>query len=315
MADEVIDAHLLRCENCRAFADAVAGQHRRSRVRSAGAVPDLTGQILARLEATTPARGGAEVRGRRWHPAGGRVGRPVLRAVATVAAVVLIAAIGFAGGGVLSSRVHHRARPATAAGPVVTGNGVGGLQADTSIYPGATVMAQGAPKPMVTLVDTAGQAYDLAAATAHRVTLLYFGYTHCPDLCPITMALAAAAVRELPAAVAAKVTVVFITTDPARDTPEVIRAWLDNFNPGFVGLTGSVGAIHAAEEEVDMPLSYAVTAASTSSGGDYRVVHAGYTLVYSQDGRAHLQVDDTDHPAELAATIVRLVDHGFQETK
>jgi protein SCO1/2 len=203
---------------------------------------------------------------------------------------------------VLSSRVHHRARPATAAGPVVTGNGVGGLQADTSIYPGATVMAQGAPKPMVTLVDTAGQAYDLAAATAHRVTLLYFGYTHCPDLCPITMALAAAAVRELPAAVAAKVTVVFITTDPARDTPEVIRAWLDNFNPGFVGLTGSVGAIHAAEEEVDMPLSYAVTA-------------AGYTLVYSQDGRAHLQVDDTDHPAELAATIVRLVDHGFQETK
>jgi protein SCO1/2 len=236
--------------------------------------------------------------------------------VATVAAVVLVAAVGFAGGGVLSSRLHHPAHPASTAGPAVTGaRSVSGLQADTSAYPGATVMAEGAPKPRVRLVDTAGKSYDLAAATAHRVTLLYFGYTHCPDLCPINMALAASAVHDLPASVAAKVTVVFITTDPARDTPRVIQAWLANFDPAFVGLTGSEAAIHTAEKEVDMPLSYAVTAASTSPGGDYQVVHAGYTLVYSQDGRAHLQVDDSDHPAELAATIERLVIHGFQEAK
>jgi protein SCO1/2 len=309
MADEVIDAHLARCVDCRAFARAVASQHRRSRVRAAGSVPDLTAQILARMDALPPAQSGSGVRGRRWRPAGRRMGRPGVRAAATAAAVVLVAAVG------LSSRLHHPARQAPAASTAVTGAGAGGLQADTAAYPGATVMAQGAPKPHVTLVDTAGRRYDLAAATAHRVTLLYFGYTHCPDLCPINMALAASAIRELPASVAARVTVVFITTDPTRDTPKVIQAWLDNFDPHFVGLTGSVGAIHTAEKEVDMPLSYVVTAARTSPGGEYQVVHAGYTLVYSQDGRAHLQVDDSDHPAELAATIERLVNRGFQETK
>jgi protein SCO1/2 len=284
LPDELVDAHLARCGGCRVFADAVETQHRRSRVRAAAPVPDLTERIMAALGPT---------------PAGSRWRRPTGRAVAGLVAAVVMAGAGFAGGELLRG---------SGAGSAVASGG----------YPGATVMADGVPKPQVTLVDTAGQRYDLARATAGRVTLVYFGYTHCPDICPITMALTAAAVRELPASVARQVTVAFITTDPGRDSPRVIRAWLDNFDPRFVGLTGSPGAIHAAEEEVAMPLSYALpasTGARSPDPGDYRMVHAGYTLVYSQDGRAHLQVGDSDRAAELAATIERLVIHGFQETK
>jgi protein SCO1/2 len=181
------------------------------------------------------------------------------------------------------------------------------------------VVQPGLPKPGVLLTDTEGRPYDLARATEGKVTLVYFGYTHCPDLCPINMALTAAALRDLPPGQRAKVSVVFITTDPARDKPAVIRAWLDRFDRSFVGLTGSPAAIHAAEEEAEVPLSYPEVASeteaaeATEAGQDYRVVHAGYTLVYAQDGMADLTVDDSALPAQYATTLERLLAHGYQK--
>jgi protein SCO1 len=126
------------------------------------------------------------------------------------------------------------------------------------------------------------------------------------------MALASEALQAMSARERQDVTVVFITTDPRRDSPPVIRAWLDHFGDSFVGLTGTQSQIYEAERDVGMPLSYAVTV--TSSTGDYEVIHAGYTLVYSQDGIAHLSMDDTETPAEYATTLERLVAHGYQGT-
>jgi protein SCO1/2 len=214
--------------------------------------------------------------------------------VAVTCALLLIAGAGFAGGGLL-------ARASSSGGGVLGGN---------PRYPGATMMSDGVPKPSVQLVDTSGRPYDLARETVGKVTLVYFGYTHCPDLCPMNMALAAGAVRDLPPSIRQKVTVVFITTDPRRDTEPVIRRWLDKFDPAFVGLTGSINAIHLAEREVAMPMSYAETVSSKtpmSMGGDYQVVHAGYTLLYPPNGRAFLQFDANDHPAQVATTIEHLL--------
>ena len=71
------------------------------------------------------------------------------------------------------------------------------------------------------------------------ITLLFFGYTYCPDECPMHMANIGAALKKLPPGIADQVKLVFVTTDPARDTPVELRRWLDNFDRHFVGLTGT----------------------------------------------------------------------------
>jgi protein SCO1/2 len=96
-------------------------------------------------------------------------------------------------------------------------------------------VAPGLPKPNFTLTDTNGNPYDLDGQTQGYLTALYFGYTNCPDVCPTHMANIAAALRQLPASVTSHIKVLFVTTDPARDTPAVLRAWLNNFDPTFIG--------------------------------------------------------------------------------
>jgi protein SCO1/2 len=94
------------------------------------------------------------------------------------------------------------------------------------------VLIQPLAKPSFTLTDTAGQPYDFRAQTAGKTTLLFFGYTHCPDICPMHMANIATAMDRTGLS-AEQVAVVFVTTDPARDTPERLRTWLGHFNDGL----------------------------------------------------------------------------------
>lgn len=102
-------------------------------------------------------------------------------------------------------------------------------------------------RPHFTLTDTSGAAYDFAARTAGRPTLLYFGYTSCPDECPTAMADVAAALRRSSPALRAQTTVVFVTTDPARDDASRLRAFLDRFDTAFVGLRGTADQVAAAQ--------------------------------------------------------------------
>ena len=94
------------------------------------------------------------------------------------------------------------------------------------------------------LVDTAGKPVDLAADFRGSVTLVFFGYTRCPDVCPLTMARLARA-YEL-AGAPPDLDVVMVTVDPGFDTPAVLAEYLGRFNPAFVGLSGSNSQVAAA---------------------------------------------------------------------
>lgn len=116
---------------------------------------------------------------------------------------------------------------------------------DSGANKAATVLDQPFEKPDLVLTDTKGQKYDLRAATKGRPTLIYFGYTHCPDICPLTMNNIAVAKKQLPKSEQDKLSVVFVTTDPARDTPSELGKWLKGIDPQFVGLTGDFATIQA----------------------------------------------------------------------
>jgi len=141
------------------------------------------------------------------------------------------------------------------------------------------------PKPEFTLADTSGMAFDFHAKTQGYVTLLFFGYTHCPDLCPMHMYMIADAMRKLPAATAGQFKVVFVTTDPARDTPQALRMYLDHFDKRFIGLTGSEEAIKAAQVAANLPLAKKGTVRPDSN---YEVGHSAFVLAYTRDNLAHL---------------------------
>jgi len=140
------------------------------------------------------------------------------------------------------------------------------------------------PKPGFVLTDTSGAPFDFRQRTQGYVTLLFFGYTYCPDQCPMHMANLGEALKKVPAGVADQVKLVFVTTDPARDLAAVLRRWLDLFDRRFIGLTGTERAIEAVERAAGVPLATKTGPAN----GNYGVSHANFVLAYSKDNLAHV---------------------------
>ena len=140
------------------------------------------------------------------------------------------------------------------------------------------------PKPRFVLTDTSGAPYDFWNKTQGSVTLLFFGYTSCPDQCPMHMMNIGAALKKLPPGMADQVKLVFVTTDPVRDTPAEIRRWLDNFDRQGVGLTGSETAIQAVEKAAGVPLAQK----TEPRNGNYSVAHANFVVAYTKDNLAHV---------------------------
>lgn len=133
-------------------------------------------------------------------------------------------------------------------------------------------------KPSFVLTDTEGQPYDFSVETEGKLTLLYFGYTNCPDICPVHLAQVAEVFDQFPE-VARQTEVVFVSVDPGRDGPREIRKFLDNFDPTFVGLTGTTDQLAAAQEAAGVPLASLI-----GEGDDYTVDHAGWVIAYAPDG-------------------------------
>ena len=152
-----------------------------------------------------------------------------------------------------------------------------------------------------------GGTTTLARLQAGRLMLVYFGYTHCPDVCPTTMADLGQALRGLPTLVQAHTQVVFITADPARDTPAVMRSWLSNFDRdlmrGFVGLTAPVGRIDAVAESLGVPLS----PPTKQANGSVSVDHGAQTLALV-GGRAGVLWTSATSVEDYAHDIGLLVD-------
>jgi protein SCO1/2 len=141
------------------------------------------------------------------------------------------------------------------------------------------------PKPKFTLTDTSGVPFDFALKTQGYTTLLYFGYTHCPDMCPLEMSAIAQALKKAPADSVAQIKVVFVTTDPERDSRQVLRSWLDHFDKSFIGLTGSQEAIDAAQIAANMAPA---KKSAVRPDGTYEVGHAAFVLAYTRDNLAHV---------------------------
>lgn len=139
--------------------------------------------------------------------------------------------------------------------------------------------------PAATLEATDGASYDLRAETRGKVALLFFGYTRCPDVCPVHMANLAAVLADLGWDARDRIEVVFVTTDPARDTPERIRAWLDRFSPAFVGLRGAPGDVADLQGRLNLAAS---VRQPDPDGEGYLVGHASQVVAFTADGMARV---------------------------
>ncbi|MFF4496436.1 SCO family protein [Streptomyces sp. NPDC001546] len=141
----------------------------------------------------------------------------------------------------------------------------------------ATVLDRPFDKPELVLTDTTGKQWNLRKQTKGRPTLIYFGYTNCPDVCPLTMSNIAVAKKALPKEDQDKLQVVFVTTDPERDTPESLGAWLRAQDPAFTGLTGDFGTIQAAARS----LGIGIEAPKKEPDGSIVSMHGAQVIAFS----------------------------------
>jgi protein SCO1/2 len=139
-------------------------------------------------------------------------------------------------------------------------------------------------RPSYVLRDTAGKTFDFQAETKGRPTFVYFGYTNCPDECPTAMADIAAALRKTTPEVRAATRVVFVTTDPKRDTAPVLRRWLDQFSTEFVGLLGTQAQLDAAQRASGVEPARAAGPVPTIPGHPDEHVHKEGTAPHKHFG-------------------------------
>lgn len=137
--------------------------------------------------------------------------------------------------------------------------------------------------PDVVLRATDGRPVDLATEFLGDPTLLFFGYTSCPDICPVHLATIASAMRAS-GIDHDDIDVVFVTVDPERDTPERIDDFLANFDRRMIGLTGDIADIEAALAALDLPA--AVSTGEDPRGGGDLIGHPAQVIGFDAQGRA-----------------------------
>ncbi|NHR03672.1 SCO family protein [Chromobacterium haemolyticum] len=151
-----------------------------------------------------------------------------------------------------------------------------------------------------TLTDHQGQRRSLSQYQG-KVVALFFGYTHCPDVCPTTMLEYAAAVKQL-GDKAGQVQVLFVSIDPERDTPQVLAGYVPHFNRGFVGLTGTAGEVEQIKNQ------YKIVAQRVSQpGGGYSVDHSAGSYLLDKQGRLRVFEAYGTPSASLAHDIDQLL--------
>jgi protein SCO1 len=152
-----------------------------------------------------------------------------------------------------------------------------------------------------------GKPVDLSQASS-PLTLVFFGYTNCPDVCPIVMSALASAMTRLSAEDRAKVQVVFVTTDPTRDTPAVLSGYLHHYDPSFVGLTGSLDDL----QKLALSFKFSLFGGTKLPSGGYDVTTHD-THVTAIDGATHqtgIYWDSTTSSAQFAYDIHALLKNG-----
>jgi protein SCO1 len=151
--------------------------------------------------------------------------------------------------------------------------------ADPAGYLGGSSLPDPYAMPQISLTDTSGRAYNLATTPSKPVTLLFFGYTHCPDVCITVLSDVSLALQRLTPADRDQIQLIFVTTDPARDKEKQIRSYLDRFNASFVGLTGPLPTIKRAASEVGVDIQ----GMKKLPSGGYEVGHSAQVIGFSRD--------------------------------
>lgn len=156
------------------------------------------------------------------------------------------------------------------------------------------------------LQDTAGAPYSLTRSTDKRLTLVFFGYTNCPDICQAVMGNLASAMTRLTDADRDEVDVVFVTTDPERDDAERLRAWLDRYDKSFIGVTDTPDKIDTI---ASVALSVAVGMGDRLATGGYDVdAHTTQVTAIDSDDEAPMYWSQTTSSAQFAHDIHALLD-------
>ncbi len=155
--------------------------------------------------------------------------------------------------------------------------------------------------PDKTLTDTTGQAYNLRTSPSRPVLLLFFGYVNCPDVCRAVLADVASTLQRSEPAVRDQIQVIFVTTDPARDTPAALAKYLDRFDPRFVGLTGELRLIKKIAHRVGVDIS----GVKQLPSGGYDVGHSAQVIGFDARRKGvvvwtpHNAIGDLEHDYAL----------------
>lgn len=165
-------------------------------------------------------------------------------------------------------------------------------------------LTQGLPRPDFVAKRGDGSPYDFRSETKGTLAFLFFGYTNCPDVCPLHMTNLAGAIHDLPPEVRRQVKVIFVTTDPLRDTPERLRSWLLNFDSTFVGLSGDSAVLSGVQQRLGMPPAMRD---AESDGNGYTISHGAHLWAFTPDDSAHVVYPLGLKREDLAADIPRLL--------
>jgi protein SCO1 len=165
------------------------------------------------------------------------------------------------------------------------------------------VLPEPLPKPAFTLTDMHGRAFDFVRETEGRLTLLFFGFTSCPDICPVHMANIAAVLQDLPQPLQRQISVVFVSADPERDTPERLQQWLGVFDPSFIGLRGSIEEVNDVLAQLRLP---PVVHGPVDARGSYSVGHAAHILAFTPDGFLRVLYPFGTRQADWAVDLLKL---------
>jgi protein SCO1/2 len=144
------------------------------------------------------------------------------------------------------------------------------------------------------LTDHNGQARTLADFKG-KVVAIFFGYTHCPDVCPTTLADFSAALQQL-GPLAERVQVIFVTVDPQRDTPDLLKQFVPAFNPTFLGMYTDAESLRLLAKEYKVVYQKA----SIKSADDYLIDHSAGTYIYDPQGRLRLLMPYGSSPDTIA---------------
>ena len=167
---------------------------------------------------------------------------------------------------------------------------------------GIILLPQSRSLPELSLTNQDGQAVAVDQLK-DQWSLLFFGYTFCPDICPATLAQLRQLQGQLPPETLAKLRIVLVSVDPHRDTPEQLKKYLDYFDAGFIGLTGEQATLQKLANAVSIPYIPADT-----SKENYTVDHSGNLVIIGPDGKQRGFIRAPINNTKLAAQLPGLLE-------